>query len=70
MPQVHGFTDGGFVVHKLTGSWSGHVSAWFSRTGRLIDVEHVTRSGQRRGVSHIGPMWSEVAARGRVYEPR
>jgi hypothetical protein len=60
--QVSRFPDGGYVVHGITGSFKGRVSAWFGPTGTLLDAEqkilgvHSCTSGSRP-VRVDGPIW-------------
>lgn len=68
MPQVHSFSTGGYVIHKLKGNFRHHVSAWFDAQDRLIDCEQITPRGSR-AIRRNGPMWREIESRGRAYRP-
>lgn len=41
--QLHAFTDGGAVGHKLI---DGKISAWWDKDGKLTDCERRTRDGR------------------------
>jgi hypothetical protein len=56
------FTNGGFCLHKITGDFTGKVSAWFDRNGTLLDAEQITRPFESsRPLKRDGPMWRYVA---------
>ncbi len=66
---VHYFPCGGYCLHKITGDFSGHVSAWFKPDGSILDAEHFGGEGDSlvRRVKKGGPIWNAVAAVGRAY---
>jgi hypothetical protein len=43
--QLHSFTNGGAVAHKLI---DGHVSAWWDSAGNLVDCERINGAGRTR----------------------
>jgi len=55
--QIIPFSTGGFVIHKITGDFSGKCSAWFNTNGDLIDVEQVANNSSRN-VKKNGPIWN------------
>jgi hypothetical protein len=72
--QYASFSNGtqGFVLHKITGYWSGRCSAWYDANGTLLDAEqHAgTWTEQTRPVKRGGPMWRELSRLGPVYATR
>ncbi len=49
---VYGFTNGGYVAHKIyIAETSMKLSAWYSNDGRLIDCEGMDKLGRSRPVS-------------------
>lgn len=71
-PQLSVFPDGGYVVHKLTGSFAGRCSAWFDASGRMLDAEQMTNpdSLASRPVKRGGPIWREIELIGARYAPQ
>lgn len=69
--QYASFSEGreGYVLHKVTGRWSGHCSAWYAADGTLKDAEQITRTWARitRPVKVGGPMWRELQRIGKHY---
>ena len=65
MSQIARFPDGGFVMHKASVGGKNY-SAWFDRSGKIIDAE---RSGGGY-VKPRGPLWEELQERGRPHVPR
>jgi hypothetical protein len=56
--QVARFTNGGYVVHKITGNFVGRMSAWFDKDGKILDAEQILAPfGSSRPVKRDGPMW-------------
>ncbi len=56
---------GGWVVlHKVTGKFTGHCSAWFGPDGTMFDCEWHRRDGQVRLIPPHSPMWRYLAAKG------
>ena len=66
MIQKCSFPDGGFVLHKITGDFSGHCSAWYKKDGSLIDIE-VILNGRARSFKIGGVYWQECERVGRIY---
>lgn len=66
MQQVKGFSNGGFVVHGITGAHQGKVSAWFDPAGLLIDAEQVLGRASRP-VKHGGPIWATLQGKAAFY---
>lgn len=49
--QVSRFSNGGFVVHKIThATKSGKVSAWYNKYGSLVDCEFIDSLGRSRSI--------------------
>ena len=68
MIQYSRFSNGGYVLHKITGYWRGHCSAWFDAGGKLLDAEILYPDRYAsRPVKVGGPMWREVQRVGRSY---
>jgi hypothetical protein len=69
--QYASFSNGeqGYVLHRMTGQWSGHCSAWYDKDGNLLDAQQVIGTWTRvcRPVKRNGPMWRELATTGRAY---
>lgn len=70
--QVSYFHNGGYVVHKITGSFEGRVSAWFDAGGNMLDAEQLIGWGPdaSREVKRDGPIWRHAQYMGRVYANR
>jgi hypothetical protein len=68
-PQIQKFTQGGFVLHKITGNFKGNVSAWYDRNGTPIDAIITSRPfGGSRQVKRGGPIWNQVKVMGNRYK--
>ena len=68
--QVSRFHNGGYVVHKITGPWSGSVSAWFNAEGDMIDAEQITtRCPGGKRVNRRGSVWKIAETIGRRFAP-
>lgn len=66
--QIQRFNDGGFVIHKISGPFTGRVSAWFDRDGRVLDAEQMIGFGVgSRPVKANGPIWRHLQIIGRVW---
>jgi hypothetical protein len=64
------FSTGGFVVHGITGAFSGRVSAWFDANGNPLDAEQIIQRNGRpisRPVRRDGPMWDRLRRHGSIY---
>jgi hypothetical protein len=57
--QISYFPCGGFVLHKITGDFSGKCSAWFNNKGDILEVEQIIpfKGGITRPVKKNGPIW-------------
>lgn len=62
--QLMRFSNGGYVIHRLTGSWNGRISAWFDAKGRLLDCERIDGANRSQPVKRDGPIWQHVASVG------
>lgn len=68
MIQHKTFTTGGYVLHRVSvPTISGHCSAWFDASGKLLDAEHFDRKFKRRSVRKNGPTWNELQTVGLRY---
>jgi hypothetical protein len=69
--QVSRFSPGGFVLHKITGDFSGKCSAWFDEKGEILAAEQIVlytgRSEISRSVKKNGPIWEICASFGKRY---
>lgn len=60
--QISRFSTGGYVIHKiLLQRGKGRFSAWYDKTGKLLDAEQIFDSGQTRQVVENGPTWQRLA---------
>jgi hypothetical protein len=69
--QVSRFSTGGFVLHKITGDFSGKCSAWFDEKGEILAAEQIIpyagRSEISRSVKKNGPIWETCKMIGKRY---
>jgi len=67
--QVSYFSPGDFVLHKITGGFSGKCSAWFNKEGEVEEVEQIIplKGGVTRPVKKNGPIWEFCASLGKRY---
>lgn len=61
------FSNGGFVLHRIQGDFSGKVSAWFDDIGELLDAEQILPSRQCRPIKRNGPIWQQCEQWGRIH---
>jgi len=67
--QKHYFYNHGFVIHKITGDFSGKISAWFGPSGELLNCEQILPHKQiSRPVKINGPIWKEIAKLGNIHK--
>lgn len=68
MIQKSSFSDGGFVLHRITGlSKAGsRVSAWYDASAALVDAE-IIGDGRNSSVTHDGPIWRRLQEIGAVW---
>jgi len=64
--RVSRFETGGFVIHAITGSFTGRVSAWFDALGNPIDAEQLI-GNRSRPVRVGGPIWNRLRTLGAVW---
>ena len=62
------FFPGSFVLHKITGKFSGHCSAWYSVDGTLTDSEWIRKDGTRRLIPLGTPMYRLLESLGPVWK--
>jgi hypothetical protein len=62
------FSRGGFALHKITGKFSGHCSAWFSPQGKLEDCEWIRRDGVSRPIREGSPMFLYLESLGTIWK--
>ena len=62
------FSRGGFALHKVTGKFSGHCSAWYSAAGKLEDCEWIRRDGIHRMIPIGSPMFRFLESLGPVWK--
>ena len=73
--QVCRFSNGGFVLHKITGAFKGRCSAWFDADGTMTAAEQIIpvrgAGGSivlgSRSVKIDGPAWAHCRAMGARY---
>lgn len=67
--QVVRFQNGGFVLHRITGAFTGFVSMWFNSDGQPIDAERFDGKGVGRSfpVKVGGPIWEACRMVGARY---
>ena len=58
------FEKNSYALHKITGPYTGHCSAWFGPDGTMFDCEWHRRDGQVRLIPPHSPMWRYLAAKG------
>ena len=58
------FPNGGFVLHKITGDFSGKCSAWYDKTGKLVDAEQILDTGIIKKIKPNAAMWTHCAQLG------
>ena len=64
------FPDGGFVLHKVTfPMFAGRFSAWFDRSGKLLDAEAISDRNRCTQVKRDGVKWGYLSAVGKRYVP-
>jgi hypothetical protein len=63
------FSTGGFVLHKITGDFSGRCSAWFDKEGNIEEVEQIIplAGGITKPVKKGGSIWEYCAGVGKRY---
>ena len=62
------FSRGGFALHKVTGKFSGHCSAWFSPQGKLEDCEWIRVDGVHRRIPLGTPMYRYLESLGPIWK--
>jgi hypothetical protein len=62
------FIPGSFVLHKITGRFTGHCSAWYSPEGTLEDCEQILRDGRVRSIRPNKPLWRKLEKIGLLYK--
>lgn len=62
------FERNSFVLHKITGSFTGRCSAWYMSDGTCYDVEWIRRDGQIRHVRPNTPMFRRCAMLGKIWK--
>lgn len=66
--QVCRFSNGGFVLHKITGAFTGRCSAWFDADGTMTACEQIIGYGRgERSVRVDGPIWNHCRTMGARY---
>lgn len=69
--QLSRFSNGGFVLHKITGNFVGRISAWFDVNGKPIDAEQITSKfghNRTRPVNRDGSIWQYLETLGNLYK--
>lgn len=62
------FEPGSFVLHKITGKFSGKCSAWFLPDGTITDAEWIRRDGQTRNIPRNSPMFRYCESLGPIWK--
>lgn len=62
------FKQGSFVLHKITGNFTGHCSAWYAPDGTLEDCEWIRRDGRVCLIPRYKPMWCELERIGKLWK--
>ena len=60
------YSNGGGVIHGITGKFKGKCSAYFDKNGNLVDAGQITDRGYARGVKENGPIWKMLEAKVKV----
>jgi len=67
--QFSRFSNGGFVIHKITGDFKGKVSAWFDASGSVLDAEQIVNNRSRR-VVRGGSIWKRLQSIGSAWKSK
>ncbi len=61
-----------YTLHKVTGPYSGHCTAYYDADGKLFDAEQFTGNWTRsiRSVKVDGPIWKHLQAIGVRYKSK
>jgi hypothetical protein len=59
---------GRFALHKVTGKFSGHCSAWFTGEGKIYDCEWIRRDGVHRIIPVGTPMYRYLESLGPIWK--
>lgn len=62
------FEPNSFVLHKITGKFSGHCSAWYSADGKLEECYWIRRDGQSRLIPIGTPMYRFLESLGPIWK--
>jgi hypothetical protein len=57
-----------FALHKITGKFSGHCSAWFTSEGKMYDCEWIRRDGVHRRIPLGTPMYRYLESLGPIWK--
>ena len=62
------FQPNSFVLHQITGKFTGHCSAWYSADGKLEDCEWIRRDGVHRMIPLGTPMYRYLESLGPIWK--
>jgi hypothetical protein len=57
-----------FALHKVTGKFSGHCSAWFTSDGKMYDCEWIRLDGVHRRIPIGTPMYKFLESLGPIWK--
>jgi len=66
--QVQQFSNGGYVIHRITHKGQAKISAWFDRDGNLLDIEKFDKNGRKTGKG-IAYAMERCRVIGRIHNP-
>ena len=66
--QVQQFSNGGYVIHRITHQGQAKISAWFDRDGNLLDIEKFDKNGRKTGQGIVYAM-ERCRVIGRIHNP-
>jgi hypothetical protein len=62
------FERNSFVLHKITGRFTGKCSAWFLADGSIYDAEWIRNDGQIRNIPRNSPMFRHCESLGPIWK--
>ena len=57
-----------FALHKITGKFSGHCSAWYTSEGKMYDCEWIRVDGVHRRIPLGTPMYRFLESLGPIWK--
>ena len=67
--QLHRFSDGGFVLHRITDpQMAGRMSAWYDAQGNVLDAEAYDKLNRAHPVKANSFAWGVAQKYGRIHK--